>query len=132
MLIFWTLIEETQKSTPLEPTRHHNLIKLWILLPLRADLFVTLQYEIPCSRFPSLSANKFASNHKNYLIAPFVTHNLIWIKICLSKGDQISKAVFSNHRIFRIYQWKILGLYIMKYLALKVKKIRQLILVTYH
>ena len=31
-----------------EPTRHHNSIKLWILLPLRADLLVTLQYEIPC------------------------------------------------------------------------------------
>ena len=27
---------------------HHNSIKLWILLPLRADLFVTIHYEIPC------------------------------------------------------------------------------------
>ena len=42
------LVEETQTSTPPEPTRHHNSIKLWILLPLRADLFVTLQHEIPC------------------------------------------------------------------------------------
>ena len=48
MLLFWKLVEETQKSTPPEPTRHHNSIKLWILLPLRADLFVTLHYEIPC------------------------------------------------------------------------------------
>ena len=27
----------------------HNLIKLLILLPLKADLLCTLQYEIPCS-----------------------------------------------------------------------------------
>ena len=49
MLLFWKLVEETQKSTPPEPTWHHNLIELWILLPLRADLFVTLQYGIPCT-----------------------------------------------------------------------------------
>ena len=48
MLLFWKLIDETQKSTPPEPTKHHNSIKLWILLPLRADFFATLQYEIPC------------------------------------------------------------------------------------
>ena len=43
------MVDETQISTPPEPTRYHNLIKLWILLPFRADLFPTLQYEIPCS-----------------------------------------------------------------------------------
>jgi hypothetical protein len=48
MLLFLKLVDETQISKPLEPTRHHNSIKLWILLPLRADLLVTLQYEIPC------------------------------------------------------------------------------------
>ena len=30
-------------------SRHHNSMKLWILLPLRADLFCTLQCETPCT-----------------------------------------------------------------------------------
>ena len=33
---------------PPEATRHHNLMKLLILLPLRADLLYILQYETPC------------------------------------------------------------------------------------
>ena len=49
MLFFSELVDETQISKPPEPTRHHNSIKLWILLTLRADLLVTLQYEIPCT-----------------------------------------------------------------------------------
>ena len=49
MLLFCELVDETQISKPPEPTRHLNSIKLWILLPLRAKLLVTLQYEIPCS-----------------------------------------------------------------------------------
>ena len=49
MLLFWKPVSETQISEPPEPTRHHNSIKLWIILPLRADLLCTLQYEIPCS-----------------------------------------------------------------------------------
>ena len=44
----WKLVDETQISNPPEPTLHHKSIKLWILLSLRADLLVTLQYEIPC------------------------------------------------------------------------------------
>ena len=37
------------KYANLKPTRHPNSIKSWILLPLRADLLVTFQYEIqPC------------------------------------------------------------------------------------
>ena len=48
MSIFWKLVDETQISKPPEPTRHHKSIKLWILLPLRADLLVTLPNEIPC------------------------------------------------------------------------------------
>ena len=51
MLLFWKLVDETQISKPHEPTRHQNSIKLWILLSFRADLLVTLQYEIPCNRF---------------------------------------------------------------------------------
>ena len=49
MLLLLKLVDETQISTPPEPTRHHNSIKLWILLPLRADLLFTLQCEIPCN-----------------------------------------------------------------------------------
>ena len=48
MLLFWKLVDKTQISKPLEPTRHHNSIKLLILLPLRAYLVCTLQYETPC------------------------------------------------------------------------------------
>ena len=55
MILFWKLIDETQISKPPEPTRHHNSIKLWILLPLRADLLCTLQCEIPCTKVRSLS-----------------------------------------------------------------------------
>ena len=37
-----------QMSTPPEATRHHNLTKLLILLPLRSDLLCNLHYETPC------------------------------------------------------------------------------------
>ena len=61
MLLSWKLVEETQKSTPSEPTRHHNWIKLWNFLPLRADLYVTLHYEIPCTIFDLFLSNQFSS-----------------------------------------------------------------------
>ena len=48
MLLFWKLVDETQISKPPEPTMNHNSIKWLILLPLRAELLFTLQYEIPC------------------------------------------------------------------------------------
>ena len=52
MSFFWKLVDETQMCNPPEATRHHNLIKLLILLPLRAIYFRTFQCEIPCSRKP--------------------------------------------------------------------------------
>ena len=48
MLLFWKLVHKTQISKLPEPTRHHNSIRLWILLSLRADLLYILQYETPC------------------------------------------------------------------------------------
>ena len=48
MLLFWKLVDETQISKPPEPTMNHNLMKWLILLPIRAELLFTLQYEIPC------------------------------------------------------------------------------------
>ena len=51
ILLFWKLVDKTQISKPPEPTRHHNSIKLWILLSLRADLLYILQYETPCIYF---------------------------------------------------------------------------------
>ena len=51
MLLLWKLVDKTQISKHSEPSRHHNSIKLWILLPLRADLLFTLQCEIPCMYF---------------------------------------------------------------------------------
>ena len=49
ILLFWKLVDETQNLIPREPTMHHNLIKLLILLPFRADLLCTLQCETPCT-----------------------------------------------------------------------------------
>ena len=42
------MVDETQISKPPKPTINHNSIKWLILLPLRAELHFTLQYEIPC------------------------------------------------------------------------------------
>ena len=36
MSIFWKLVDETQKCNPTKATRHHNSIKLLVLLHLRA------------------------------------------------------------------------------------------------
>ena len=51
MSIFWKLVDETQLFKSPEATRHHNLTKLLILLPLRADLLCNLHYETPCMCF---------------------------------------------------------------------------------
>ena len=48
MSFFWKLVDKTQMCNPPEDTRHHSLIKLLILLPLRAIYFRTFQCEIPC------------------------------------------------------------------------------------
>ena len=50
ILLFWKLVHKTQISKLPEPTRHHNSIRLWILLSLRADLLYILQYETPCTK----------------------------------------------------------------------------------
>ena len=61
--LFWKLVDETQISKPPEATRYHNSIKLLILLPLRADLLMSVhsetsctcnphKFEIPALRFP--------------------------------------------------------------------------------
>ena len=49
MLLFLKLVHETQILKPPEPTMHHGSSKLLILLPFRADLLCTLQYETPCT-----------------------------------------------------------------------------------
>ena len=43
MSLFLKLFDETQIPTPPEATRHHNLKKLLIPLPLRADLLLSVQ-----------------------------------------------------------------------------------------
>ena len=81
MLLFWKLVDKTQMYKPLEPTRHHNLIKLLILLPLRAELLFILQYEIPC-RTP---------RNKYFIIwKPIIIH-MAWRMICI-KQNQITKS----------------------------------------
>ena len=46
MSFFRKLVDETQISKPPEATRHQNLIKLLIFLPLRADLLMSVHSEI--------------------------------------------------------------------------------------
>ena len=48
MSLFLKLFDETQIPTPPEATRHHNLKKLLIPLPLRADLLLSVHSETPC------------------------------------------------------------------------------------
>ena len=48
MSFFWKLVDETQISKPPEAPRHHDSLKLLILVPLRADLLYILHYETPC------------------------------------------------------------------------------------
>ena len=50
MLHLKKMIHETQNLLTLEATRHHNLTKLLIFLPCRADLLCNLHYETPCKR----------------------------------------------------------------------------------
>ena len=57
MSFFWKLVDKTKMYEPPEATRHHKLIKLLILLPLRADLLCTLHYETPCNT-PSCDLKK--------------------------------------------------------------------------
>ena len=59
ILLFWKLVHKTQISKLPEPTRHHNSIRLWILLSLRADLLYILQYETPC-------INNISHSSRNY------------------------------------------------------------------
>ena len=49
MSLFLKLFDETQIPTPPEATRHHNLKKLLIPLPLRADLLLSVHSETPCN-----------------------------------------------------------------------------------
>ena len=51
MLLFSKLVHETQISKPIKATRHHNLTKFVVCLPLRADLLYTLHYETPCGLY---------------------------------------------------------------------------------
>ena len=48
MPYFSKLVEETKMYKPPETTGHHKLLKLSILLPVRANLLCTLQCETPC------------------------------------------------------------------------------------
>ena len=52
--------------TPLEATRHNNLTKLLVLLPLRANLKRTFQCETPCMIFFSDMGISTIKN-ENYL-----------------------------------------------------------------
>ena len=62
MSFFRKLVDETQISKPAEATRHHNIITLLILLPLRAYLFYILHYETPC-RSSTWPVRKQKSHH---------------------------------------------------------------------
>ena len=48
MSLFLKLFDETQIPTTPEATRRHDLKKLLIPLPLRADLLLSVHSETPC------------------------------------------------------------------------------------
>ena len=60
ILLLKKLVDATQILKPPQPTTHHSSIKLLILLPLRADLLCTLQYETPCKLSNSALRNSVA------------------------------------------------------------------------
>ena len=114
MLPFWKLVDETQISTPPELTRHHNSIKLWILLPLRADLFPTLQYEIPCS----VNLSQISRLHVNWRIlvkSRSKKYRCIW-------NTKIGECIFV--RTYKIWENKLASSQNIKPLKPKQQKIR--------
>ena len=105
MLLFWKLVDETQKSTPAEPTKHHNSIKLWMLLPFKADFFATLLYEIPCRTkklskklifIKKKSIKKFQQKNCQTNIKKFIKNNIKkqYQKICqkVTSKKQLQKT----------------------------------------
>ena len=69
----------TQMPKPPEATRHHKSIKLFIFLPLRADLLCTLHYETPCTYLLKLKCF-FRFHHMIHWVQKrsrtFVTHDV--------------------------------------------------------
>ena len=59
MLLFWKLVDETKIYEPPEATKHHNSLKLSILLSVRANLLCTLQCETPCILCLLIKNSKF-------------------------------------------------------------------------
>ena len=61
--------------------RHHNLIKLYILLPLRADFLCTLQCETPCNSGGRTNTGLYWFRNKSFLISSMTTDEMernIW------------------------------------------------------
>ena len=110
MSFFWKLVDAIQIFLSPEATRHHNSIKLLILLPLRADLLYILHYETPCicsiGRLEQLFFLSFGITATSFLkyISPFSM--TLWIffvilmkpvKILLLLGTNldVSESVFA-------------------------------------
>ena len=83
MSLFWKLVYETQMPKPPEATRHHKLIKLLILLPLRADLLCILQYA-PCTHTHTVS-----------WIVTYIVHTFY--------QNSYKKTTFINNKLFIPY-----------------------------
>ena len=110
---FWKLVDETQMCNPPEATRHHNLIKLLILLPLRAIYFRTFQCEIPC-RISHAYLNSFLGLYVCFV--KWLLHSCKWSchkektrsqrlgKIWFNVLQQFIHVFTNNH--FSILQWR--------------------------
>ena len=48
LYLFWKIVDETQMSKPLEPTRHQNFIWMSIFLKKVVAWSITKQYRTPC------------------------------------------------------------------------------------
>ena len=83
MSFFWKVVDETQISKPPEATRHHNSIKLLVLLPLRADLLYILHYETPCNFYIQALYGSQKNNGFSFY------HDLIWNKSVIHIGPYL-------------------------------------------
>ena len=91
MLLFWKLVDETQKLKPNEATRHHNSLKLSILVPVKANFLYILQYETPCTVLKMnglkknlIKWNSSLHNFKEYQIEKNTYLSILSNTLCIS------------------------------------------------
>ena len=119
---FKKLVDETQISKPLEPTMNHNSMKWLILLPIRAELLFTLQYEIPCNIFANLAQCNPVKISLGYLsqIFPVCLGLVLLRKSRLEKKKRKTNFLWSflskPKKILSVNHWRYFHVYLREYL----------------